>query len=425
MEQVSGTISSIRYANEKTGYTVCELESDDNTRITLVGIIPLLTEGERITASGEFVIHPDYGRQFAVRQCERKGPSREDQVLKYLSSGFIKGMGSATAKKIVERFGEHTFEILEFEPLRLTEIKGISAERALYFGQAFIEHEKMRSLMMLAQNFGIPSGIAARIRDKLGSDAENIIRENPYRLAESDIGLTFAICDRIARSVGFEAHSKDRLKSAIMYVLSESISDGHTYMPSEELYKAAVKLANVQEEYLYDVMDALRLEGRIATERQYPDRIYDRELLEAERYCARKLTLMNRRRSEDLAREAAFLIDRFENEQNLYLDDIQKEAIMCALSNGVSVITGGPGTGKTTIIRTLMKILEEKGNKAVLAAPTGRAAKRISETSGYEARTIHRLLEAGYSIEDNERPYFMRNEENPLDADVLIIDEAS
>lgn len=425
MEQVSGTIFSIRYANGKTGYTVCELESDDNSHITLVGIMPLLTEGERIEALGEFVVHPEYGRQFAVQQCERKGPAREDQILKYLSSGFIKGMGTATAKKIVEHFREQTFEVLEYEPYRLTEIKGISPERALYFGQAFIEHEKMRSLVMFAQNFGISSNIAVRIWNNLGMGAEEMIRENPYRLAENDIGLSFAVCDRIALSMGFELHSKERLKSAVMYLLSVSVSGGHTFTPADELFKAGIKLANVKEEYLSDAVDSLRLEGRIATERQYPDRIYTEELLEAERYCARKLSLMNKRRNLSWVQEASALIEKYGNEQNLYLDDIQKEAVLCAMANGVSVITGGPGTGKTTIIRTLMKILEEKGQKVILAAPTGRAAKRISETSGYEARTIHRLLEVGYSIEDNERPYFMRNEENPLEADVLIIDEAS
>ncbi|HHW23080.1 MAG TPA: ATP-dependent RecD-like DNA helicase [Clostridiaceae bacterium] len=425
MEEISGIVSSIRYSNEKTGYTVCDLKSDDNKNITLVGIMPLLAEGESIIAAGEFVVHPDYGRQFAVRRCERKEPTREDSIMKYLSSGFIKGMGASTAKKIVDHFREETFEVLKYEPYRLTEIKGISPERALYFGQAFLEHDRMRNLVMLVQSYGISSGIAARLWNKYGTEAEEEIRKNPYLLSESDIGLSFQACDRIALSSGFEPYSKERLKGAVKYVLWESISDGHTYIPMEELLKAGVKLTGAAEEYLQDAIDALRLEGLIAAERQHPDRIYAEELMEAERYCARKLSLMNKRRDESWIEQGEELVEKYEKELDIYLDDIQKEAVICALSNNVSVITGGPGTGKTTIIRTLIKIFEEKGLKTMLTAPTGRAAKRISETSGYEARTIHRLLEVGYSIENNERPYFMRDEDNPVEADVLIIDEAS
>lgn len=425
MEQISGTIGSIRYANEKTGYTVCDLKSDDNTHITLVGIMPLLVEGESIIASGDFVVHPDYGAQFSVQQCERKAPTREDEILKYLSSGFIKGMGPATAKKIVDFFKVQTFEVLQFEPYRLTEIKGISSERALFYGQAFLEHEKMRNLVMLIQRYGISSNIAVKLWNKFGTAAEEEIRKNPYRLAENDIGLSFSVCDRIAFASGFEHYSKERLKSAVMYLLDLSTSNGHTYTPMEELLKAGTKLTKVQEAYILDAFDALNLEGLIVTERQHPERVYTEEFIDAERYCSRKLSSLNKKRDEGWIKECDSLVEEYEKEQKLFLDDIQKDAVKCALSNGVSIITGGPGTGKTTIIKTLIMVFEEKGLKTILAAPTGRAAKRISETSGYEAKTIHRLLEVGYSIENDERPYFMRDEDNPLDADVLIIDEAS
>ncbi len=425
MEQIRGTIVSIRYTSEKTGYTVCELKSDDNTHITLVGIMPLLVEGESVIASGDFVIHADYGRQFVVDQCERKNPTREEEILRYLSSGFIKGLGPATAKKIVEYLKEKTFEVLQFEPYRLTEIKGISSERALFYGQAFLEHEKMRNLVMLMQRFGVTSNFAVKIWNKFGTMAEEEIRKNPYRLAENDIALSFSVCDRIAISAGFEPYSMERLKSAIMYLLSVSISNGHTYVPKEELLKLGTKLTKVQEEFLLNAFDSLRLEGLIVTERQYPERVYTQDFIDAERYCARRLSSLNRSMGEGWIEESDSLIAKYEKEQNIFLDSIQKDAVKCALSNGLSIITGGPGTGKTTIIKTLIKIFEEKGLNSILAAPTGRAAKRISETSGYEAKTIHRLLEVGYSIENDEKPYFMRDEDNPLDTRVLIIDEAS
>lgn len=425
MEQLRGTIGSIRYSNEKTGYTVCDVKSEDNTHITMVGIMPLLVEGESIIASGDFVVHPEYGRQFAVQQCERKNPTREEEILKYLSSGFIKGLGPVTAKNIVELFKEKTFEVLQFEPYRLTDIKGISSERALLYGQAFNEHEKMRNLVMLMQRYGVTSNTAVKIWNKFGTIAEEEIKRNPYRLAENDIGLSFSVCDRIAFASGFEPYSKERLKSAILYILYASISDGHTYIPKDDLVKSGMKLTKVQEEFLLDAFDSLRLEGSIVIERQYPDRVYSEDYLDAERYCARKLSLLNNKKDEKWINESDILIQKHEKNQNMFLDDIQKDAVKCALTNGISIITGGPGTGKTTIIKTLIQIFEEKGLTAILAAPTGRAAKRISETSGYDAKTIHRLLEVGYSIENNERPYFMRDEDNPLDAEVLIIDEAS
>lgn len=217
MEQIKGVIKSIRYTSEKTGYTVCELKSEKSS-VTLVGILPLLVVGENITATGTFVHHSDYGRQFKAEFCERTNPSREEEIEEYLSSGYIKGLGPALAQRIVETFKDQTFQILQFEPYRLAEIKGITPEKALFFGQAFIEHENMRGIVMLMQRYGVPSGTAAKIWKIFGSQAEAEIRKNPYRLAEGDVGLGFSLCDRIALSLGHEPYSKERLKSAILHI---------------------------------------------------------------------------------------------------------------------------------------------------------------------------------------------------------------
>jgi len=385
----------------------------------------MLAEGENIVANGEYVSHPDYGRQFKVEQCERNIPTLEEEIIQYLSSGIIKGLGKSTAKNIVEKFKDKTFEIFQFEPIRLAEVKGITPEKALIFGQAFIEHENMRNIMMFMQKYGVSSDIAAKIWNKFGNYAENEVKQNPYRLAESDIGLDFSVCDRIALAQGIDPNSLERLKSALLYVLTSETAKGHTYLPKKELIRLGAKLVKVPEELLDNAFDALLLEEMIFVEKQYPDRVYSEEMLRAERYIARKLAVLNQKRDDYWVKELDILIKDYESEHGVFLDSIQKEAVKCALTNRVCIITGGPGTGKTTIIRTLIEILNGKGLSVVLAAPTGRAAKRVSETSGYEARTIHRLLEVGYSIEDNEKPYFMRNEDNPLLADVIIIDEAS
>ncbi|NLX64560.1 MAG: ATP-dependent RecD-like DNA helicase [Clostridiaceae bacterium] len=425
MEQIKGTIRSIRYTNSRNGYTVCDIKTENNAHVTLVGIMPMLVEGENIVATGEYVSHPDYGRQFKVEQCERNIPTLEEEIIQYLSSGFIKGLGKATAKNIVEKFKDKTFEIFQFEPIRLAEVKGITPGKALIFGQAFIEHENMRSIIMFMQKYGVSSDIAAKIWKKFGNYAENEVKQNPYRLAEPDIGLDFSVCDRIALSQGIDPNSLERLKSALLYVLSSETAKGHTYLPKIDLIRLGAKLVRVPEELLDNAFDALLLEESIFVEKQYPDRVYSEEMIRAERCIARKLAGSNLKRDDYWVKELELLIKDYESEHGVYLDSIQKEAIKCALTNRVCIITGGPGTGKTTIIKTLIEIFGSKGLLVILAAPTGRAAKRVSETSGYEARTIHRLLEVGYSIEDNEKPYFMRNEDNPLLADVIIIDEAS
>lgn len=425
MEKIKGTINSIRYTNTKNGYTVCDLKSDNNTHVTLVGIMPMLIIGENVVATGEFVSHPDYGKQFRVEQCERNIPTREEGIVKYLSSGFIKGLGKVTAKNIVDKFKEKALEIFQFEPYRLAEIKGITPQKALLYGQAFLEHENMRNIIMLMQKYGVSSDLAAKVWNRFGTHAEEEVRKNPYRLTETDIGLEFSICDRIAFSLGLEPTSLERLKSALLYLLSTERAKGHTYSPKEDLIKLCIKLTKVSEDLIGNAFDTLLLEELIFVERQFPDRVYSEDMIEAERYCARKLTSLNNERDDYWVKDCDTLLREYEKNQNIYLDNIQNEAIKCALSHRICVITGGPGTGKTTIIKTLIQIFEGLGLSAVLAAPTGRAAKRISETSGYEAKTIHRLLEVGYSIEDNEKPYFMKNEDNPLLADVLIVDEAS
>lgn len=424
VDTISGVIKSIRYANEKNGYTVCDLKTEHSV-ITLVGVMPLLVVGENVEATGDFVQHVEYGRQFQVASCQRKTPTKEEEMKEYLSGGFIKGLGPATAQKIVETFGEKTFEIFKTEPYRLSEVKGITPEKALMFGQAFVEHENMRGIVMLMQHYGVSASYATKIWKVFGTQAEAEIKRNPYRLIDSDIGLSFQVCDRIAFSLGLEPFSKERLKSALIFLLNTSSLNGHSYTPKEELLKKGMKLTRAPQELLLDALDALMLEGRVYAERQHPDRIYTEALIEAERYCARRLWAINQNREEPWFRECDELLADYEARFKICMDTIQKNAVKCALSQGVSVITGGPGTGKTTIIKSLIHIFETKGYSVILAAPTGRAAKRISETSGCEAKTIHRLLEVGYSIENNDKPYFMRNEDNPLTSDVLIIDEAS
>ncbi len=424
MDIIHGVIKSIRYTSEKTGYTVCDLKSEQSV-VTLVGIMPLLVVGENVEATGEFVQHSDYGRQFKVVSCERRNPTQEDEMKEYLSGGFIKGLGPTTAQKIVDTFGAKTFEIFKTEPYRLSEIKGITPDKALLFGQAFTEHENMRGIVMLMQHYGVPASYASRIWKVFGTLAEAEIKRNPYRLTDSDIGLNFQVCDRIAFSLGIEPFSKERLKSALYYLLNVSTLNGHSYTPKDELLKQSIKLTRATRELLLDALDALMLEGRVYAERQHPERIYTEALIEAERFCVRRLCSLNEKREEAWFTECEELLAGYEQKHKICLDSIQKSAVKCALSHGVSIITGGPGTGKTTIIKSLIHLFESKGFSVILAAPTGRAAKRISETSGCEAKTIHRLLEVGYNIDDNEKPYFLRNEDNPLTSDVMIIDEAS
>lgn len=422
--QISGVIKSIRYTNEKNGYTVCEVESEQKL-VTMVGIMPLLSVGEYVTAKGKYVTHPTYGRQFEVESCERKKPSKEDEIMDYLSSGFIRGLGPATAKKIVETFKDKTFEIFEKEPYRLSEIKGISPQKALFFGQAFIEHEHIRNIVMFLNKFNISSGYAAKVWKRYGTYAGAEIQKNPYLLAENDIGVSFAECDRIAQYYGIEPYHKERLKCALLYILNKFTANGNTYAKKNELIDQGVRLTKVSEEYLLDAFDSLLLEGRICVEKRFPDRVYTDFLFQAECYCAHKLNLLNRVFCDFDDGETDKLLEEYEKNNNICLDEIQKMAIKSALNQGVFVITGGPGTGKTTIIKVLISIFQSRGLSIALTAPTGRAAKRVSEATGCEAKTIHRLLEVGYNIEEDEEPYFMHHEDNPLEYDVIIVDEAS
>lgn len=422
--QVTGVVSSIRYTNENTGYTVCDIKSDKST-FTLVGIMPLLNIGENIVATGNFVEHAIYGRQFSVESFERKMPTKEDEMRDYLSSGFIKGLGPATAQKIVDTFKDKTFEIFQFEPYRLSEIKGITPEKALAFGQAFLERENMRGIVMLLNKFNISSTYAVKVWKMYGTYAETEIQKNPYLLAESDIGLSFKICDRIAAYYGIEPYNKERLKCALLYVLNSYVVNGDSWMPKADLISKAVKITKTSDDFVNDAFDSLLLENRIYVENKFPDRVYAAHLIQAERYCAFKLSLLNEVFRDFNTTEIDKLLLNYEEVNEIYLDDIQKKAIKSALNQGVYVITGGPGTGKTTIIKALISIFESKGLSVILTAPTGRAAKRINETTGYEAKTIHRLLEVAYNIENDEKSYFMHDEDNPLTSDVVIVDEAS
>jgi len=419
-----GIIEEIIFTNEINGYTVCELKGEKET-ITAVGFMPFINVGEILKVSGNWITHPDYGEQLKVEFYEKILPKTLEAIEAYLASGLIKGIGPASAKKIVKRFGEDTINIIEFHPEKLSEIKGISYEKALRIGRAFQEQKELRNIVMFFQEYGISPTYCAKIYQIYGKDAIEVIRNNPYKLSDEAIGISFKTSDRIARSLGIDPKSKFRICSGIKYVLFYIAMDGHTFVEDDKLKEYTSKLLEVDMDDISDALISLMLDKSIYIERSdTSSRVYLSPFYNAEANTARKLAqLSSVKYVGDLSGFDEKILE-VQKKEGIILTQNQKDAVKEALINGVLIITGGPGTGKTTIIKSIINLLSAEGYDVMLAAPTGRAAKRMTEATGFEAKTIHRLLEIGYTAKEEEL-VFARNEDNPIDADVVIIDEMS
>ena len=428
-ETVTGYIDHVIFRNEDNGYTVMVMKgTEDDSELTCVGTFPALTQGASIEAVGNYTTHPVYGRQFQISSYTEKMPEDALAMERYLGSGAIKGIGAALAARIVRRFGDDTMRIVEEEPERLAEIKGISEKKAMEIAEQMTEKADMRRAMIFLQKYGISLNLGARIYQKYGQTVYSVLQENPYRLAEDISGVGFKIADEIASRIGIHTDSDYRIRSGMLYTLLQASGEGHTYLPKEELFFRASQLLGVDPSYMEKhLMDMVVDRKLIMKETEedavvYPARFYYLELNTARMLC--ELNILCPEDEQMMAKRIA----RIEKETDTELDEMQKQAIMAAARHGLFILTGGPGTGKTTTINAIIRYFEEEGAELRLAAPTGRAAKRMTETTGYEAQTIHRLLELNGMPEGEQEGravHFDRNSENPLEADVIIIDEMS
>lgn len=425
MEVIKGYVDHFLYYNESNTYGVLELDTEDDD-VICTGRFPGLTEGETIEVSGEWVDHPTYGVQLKVLNYEIIEPTDILDMERYLASGAIKGIGPSTAKKIIKHFGEDTFRIIEEEPERLSEIKGITERKAISIATQMSERHELRNVVMFMQKYGISNSMAIKLYDEYGSQIKSIILNNPYKLAREVNGIGFKRADEIAAKTGVKLDSEFRIQCGIIHCLKEASTDGHTYLPREELIRSAYELLGVCESDIERQLDELKIERQLI-EVKSEDRlnIYLSEYYQIEKNCAVKLLTLTRYSDRISASELDSEIKSIESELDIELHDLQREAVVKALSEGLFILTGGPGTGKTTTIKSIISGLERRNLRFVLAAPTGRAAKRMSETTGYEASTIHRLLSIKHNPEERADAYFEMNEDNPLDVDAVIIDEAS
>ena len=425
MEVIKGYVDHFLYYNESNTYGVLELDTEDDD-VICTGRFPGLTEGETIEVSGEWVDHPTYGVQLKVLNYEIIEPTDILDMERYLASGAIKGIGPSTAKKIIKHFGEDTFRIIEEEPERLSEIKGITERKAISIATQMSERHELRNVVMFMQKYGISNSMAIKLYDEYGSQIKSIILNNPYKLAREVNGIGFKRADEIAAKTGVKLDSEFRIQCGIIHCLKEASTDGHTYLPREELIRSAYELLGVCESDIERQLDELKIERQLI-EVKSEDRlnIYLSEYYQIEKNCAVKLLTLTRYSDKISASELDREIKSIESELDIELHDLQREAVIKALSEGLFILTGGPGTGKTTTIKSIISGLERRNLRFVLAAPTGRAAKRMSETTGYEASTIHRLLSIKHNPEERADAYFEMNEDNPLDVDAVIIDEAS
>lgn len=428
MEILEGYVDHILFRNEDNGYSVF-IVIDGGDEITCVGSFQYLSEGEYLHMEGEYTEHPTYGEQLRVIKYEIKMPDDSASIEKYLGSGAIKGIGPAMAKRIVTMFGEDTFKIMEEEPERLINVRGISEKKAMEISDQVQEKRDMRKAMIFLQQYGINLNLGVKIYKEYGQSMYNILKENPYKLADDIDGVGFKIADEIASRIGISTDSDYRIKSGIIYALSQAAINGHTYLPKENLINSVREILRLPEIDLTQHFMDMLIDKRIIIKNIDGDEgVYAASVYYTELNTARMLMELNSKAVIDENKLEA-KICRVEDETGICLDELQKQAVVESVKNGVLVITGGPGTGKTTTINTIIHLLESENMEILLAAPTGRAAKRMQEATRHEAKTIHRLLEVSMGTEqtgtDTVADKFERNEQNPLEADVIIIDEMS
>ena len=429
METIKGYVEHVIYRNEDNHYTVLELVVDGKAT-TVTGIFDSASEGETIEADGEFVKHAIYGKQFKVSSYRSMLPDDVLSIERYLGSGAVKGIGESLAARIVARFGEETFTIIEKEPERLSEVKGISERKAREIAAQLEDKKGTRDAMMFLQKYGITNTMAMKIYQQYGSEIYGILQENPYRLAEEVDGIGFKAADDIAAKIGIHVDSDYRIRSGLLYVLLLAGTEGHLYLPLPTLRARTAELLGLSEEAVDPVIPNMAMDKKLVIKNQGGiAAVYGGSAYYTELDCARMLHDLMLAAQEESAKETERIqgsIAQIEEEQNLTLDELQRRAVAEAVKNGVFILSGGPGTGKTTTTKAIIELLDKEGLEFQLAAPTGRAAKRMQETTGYEARTIHRLLELNGAVsEQGRRVRFERNEENPLEADAIIIDEMS
>ena len=410
MERIEGLITDIVFQNEDNGYTIAKLTNEDG-EISVVGCMPTLSVGETVEVEGKWGRHKVYGNQFEVSSFVPVTPTSIEGIRVYLASGMIKGIGEKMANKIIDKFGVDTLDVIQNAPERLQEIDGIGKKKVAQIVESYEEDRELRKIILELAPFGITPNLCLKIYKKYNNRAMKLIKSNPYRLAEDIRGIGFKIADNLAQKIGIERDSKDRISQGIIYVLKKALGEGHTFLPEKEVEKEAVKLLGVE----IDKIDNCLLDFLLVYLMNY--------YLAENGVCKKLIELATFDFKKDKKIDIDAEIEAVEKAEGIKLANRQREAVTEALQSGVSVITGGPGTGKTTTINTIIKIFKRKKKEVVLAAPTGRAAKRMSETSNEEAKTIHRLLEMGYSTDDDL--VFFKNEEEPIKADVIIVDEAS
>ena len=431
-EKVEGYVEHIIFRNEENGYTVLNL-SMKGRELTCVGTLPMIGEGELIEASGDYIEHAAYGKQFRIESYETKVPQDSVALERYLGSGAIKGVGAALAARIVRRFGDDTLRIIEEEPERLAEVKGISERKAREIAQQVAEKAEMQNAMIFLSGYGIALNLGAKIYQQYGDNVYRILKENPYKMAEDIAGVGFRTADEIAGKIGIAVDSEFRIKSGLSYVLNQATAEGHVYLPEPVLLRRGQELLGVEPERMQKSLQDMAIDKKAVIRELPAERegdeplriVYASQYYYLELSTARMLHELNITSEED--REAIEKrIGKIEKKYQIELDEMQKTAVVEAAYSGLMILTGGPGTGKTTTINAMIHYFEAEGLDIFLAAPTGRAAKRMTEATGCEACTIHRLLELTGNVDDSSaNVHFERNADNPLDADVIIIDEMS
>ncbi|MBU3108203.1 SF1B family DNA helicase RecD2 [Clostridium gasigenes] len=423
MEVLSGLVESILFKSDDTGYVVAKVEINKEI-IAIVGILPFLKESQHVKLKGQWMLHKQFGRQFKVEECEEVLPDSIEGIVKYLSTGVVHGIGPVTAKKIVAAFGDKTLDIMDNHIERLKEIEGIGEKKFEIIYESYIEQKDLKDIMIHFQEHGMTPNQCIKIYKKFGPMSKDIVSENPYILSDEISGIGFMTADKIAKNIGVESTSDFRIQSGIKYVLNQFSLAGNTYMPKDELIKEVVNVLDVTKELIEENIYNATLENKIKIEKiNDVEAVFSLPYYYCELGVTNKIITLSIENFRTINTDVEFEVEQFEKDNNIEFAEAQREAIIGAFDNGIEIITGGPGTGKTTIIKSIIEIYEKNNMKVLLAAPTGRAAKRMAESTGREAKTIHRLLEVGTS--DDDKSFFGKGESSPLEGDVIIIDEAS